>query len=106
MEGLFEDIGFANVGVTDASGAEAEVERNWGRVQLLGSYTFTSTRNGDGGAPLSNSPRHLAVGRFHDAVAASSRDARHGVGLRELAPDDHGRRDLRLRTGQSDAYLR
>ena len=64
VEGLFEDIGFANVGVTDASGAEAEVERNWGRVQLLGNYTFTSTRNGDGGAPLSNSPRHLAVGRF------------------------------------------
>ena len=43
---------------------------------------------------------------IHDAVAASSRDARHGMGLHELAPDDHGRRDLRLRTGQSDAYLR
>jgi outer membrane receptor for ferrienterochelin and colicins len=64
VEGIFEDIGFANVGVTDASGIEAEVERNWGHVQVLGNYTFTSTRNDDGGVPLSNSPRHLAVGRF------------------------------------------
>jgi iron complex outermembrane receptor protein len=40
------------------------VERNWGRVQVLGNYTFTSTSNGDDNAPLSNSPRHLAVGRF------------------------------------------
>jgi outer membrane cobalamin receptor len=64
VEGIFEDIGFANVGVTDASGIEAEVERNWGHVQVLGNYTFTSTRNDDGGVPLSNAPRHLAVGRF------------------------------------------
>jgi outer membrane receptor for ferrienterochelin and colicins len=63
-DGIFEDIGFANVGSTNASGAEAEVERNWGRIHVLGNYTFTSTSNGDSGARLSNSPRHLAVGRF------------------------------------------
>jgi outer membrane receptor for ferrienterochelin and colicins len=63
VAGIFEDIGFANVGTTDAAGLEGELERNWGRVQALGSYTFTSTRYNDGGAPLSNSPRHLAVAR-------------------------------------------
>jgi iron complex outermembrane receptor protein len=63
VDGIFQDIGFANLGVNDARGVEAELERGFGRVQLFGSYTFTSTGKQDQSGQLSNSPRHLGVAR-------------------------------------------
>ena len=50
---------FRNIDHADARGLEAALERDFGAVRLRASYSWQLAR-GNGGAPLIDSPRHLA----------------------------------------------
>jgi outer membrane receptor for ferrienterochelin and colicins len=63
-----DGIAYANVGGATASGAEAEVERSWRRVQAGASYSFTHAVAAGTAERLPNSPRHLVHGRASTAL--------------------------------------